>query len=160
MEAGRIHDFPLLLERFTAPERSECAATLLAAASGPPRFGFVLLLDPDGELMTSREALPEHCATFLLAPAAGHTVLEILAGPKAATYVFAEGLERVNQDLQALHFRRALLALTEEQARVSRTNPHRLALRRLEPLLRLRACKVGRLVHGEGWPEELRATLA
>ena len=84
--------------------------------------------------MRSQEALPEHCATFLLAPAGGRTALEILAGPKAATYVFAEGMERVNLDLQTLHFRRALLALTAEQAKVSSTNPHRLALRRLEPL--------------------------
>ena len=86
-------------------------------------------------------------------------MLEILAGPGAATYVFGAGVEEVNRDLQALHFRRAPLALTPRQAEVTPANPHRLALRRLEPLLRLRAWTTARLIHDERWAEALAEAL-
>jgi hypothetical protein len=43
---------------------------------------------------------------FLLVPVGPLTVLEILAGPAAATYVFRDEIESVNRDLQLLHFRR------------------------------------------------------
>jgi len=89
----------------------------------------------------------------------GLTALEILAGPSAAPYVFKEGIEGMTRDLQLLHFRRAPLALPPEQAEVTPANPHRLALRRLEPLQRLRACTTARLIHNEGWAEALGAAL-
>jgi hypothetical protein len=66
----------------------------------------------------------------------------------------------VNRDLQALHFRRSPLALTDEQAVVTPANPHRLALRRLAPLQRLRACTTARLLHTESWAEALRTALS
>jgi hypothetical protein len=87
-------------------------------------------------------------------------VLEILAGPGAATYVFRGEIGAVSRDLQALHFRRAPLALTPQQAEVTPANPHRLALRRLEPLIRLRACTTARIVHNEGWAAALTQALA
>ena len=96
---------------------------MLAAADAEPRFGFVALLDPDDETLESPAALPEHWATFVLAPVRGKTVLEILAGPSAATYVFASDIEATNRDLQVLHFRRAPLALSNEDARLTRDNP-------------------------------------
>jgi hypothetical protein len=156
----RIAGFDTLVERFAAPARLACARALLARATGEPRFGFVQLLDPDGEALQSPSALPEHWASFLLVPVGDRTTLEILAGPSAATYVFRSELEAVNRDLQALHFRRAQLALTGPQAEVTATNPHRLALRRLEPLRRLRACTTARLIHDGGWDEALREALA
>jgi hypothetical protein len=156
----RINGFERLLERFTAPERMACAKALLAGASGEPRLGFAQLLDPDGEALQSPEALPEHWASFLLAPAGNLTVLEILAGPSAATYVFRGGIEAVNRDLQALHFRRSPLALTGEQAEVTPANPHRLALRKLEPLQRLREGTTARLIHTESWAKALQSALA
>ena len=88
------------------------------------------------------------------------TVLEILAGPSAATYVFREDIDAVNRDLQLLHFRRGPLALTAEQAELTPSNPHRLALRKVEPLQRLRASTVARLIHDESWHESLRSALA
>jgi hypothetical protein len=154
-----IRGFDGLVERFTAPDRVTCAKTLLASAKGEPLLGFVQLLDPDAQAMQSPTALPENWAAFLLVPVGGLLVLEILAGPSAATYVFKAAIEAVNRDLQALHFRRAPLALTEQQAEVTPGNPHRLALRRLEPLKRLRACTTARLVHNEGWAEALRSAL-
>ncbi|NJD20546.1 MAG: hypothetical protein FIA95_14845 [Gemmatimonadetes bacterium] len=156
---GRIGGFERLLERFSAPERTACAEALLAAATDEPRRGFVQLLDPDAEGPRPPEALPEHWAAFLLVPAGARTVLEILAGPGAATYVFGAGVEEVNRDLQALHFRRAPLALTPRQAEVTPANPHRLALRRLEPLLRLRAWTTARLIHDARWAAALAEAL-
>jgi len=155
----QIGGFAGLAERFTAAERAPCASALLAAASAEPRLGFVRLLDPDAEGPRSPTALPEGWAAFLLVPVGALTVLEILAGPAAATYVFKEGIDAVNRDLQMLHFRRAPLALTAEQAEVTPANPHRLALRRLEPLRRLRACTTARLIHNAGWAEALRSAL-
>jgi hypothetical protein len=134
-------------------------SALLAAADAEPRLGFVQLLDPDAEALQSPTALPEHWAAFLLVPTGALVVLEILAGPAAATYVFKGAIEAVNRDLQALHFRRSPLALTDEQAVVTPVNPHRLALRRLAPLQRLRACITARIIHTEGWAKALRSAL-
>ena len=155
-----VRGFDNLLARSTAPERAPCAGALVAAATDEPRLGFVRLLDPDPQAMQAPTALPESWAAFLLVPVGALTVLEILAGPAAATYVFREGIDAVNRDLQVLHFRRAPLALTPEQAEVTPANPHRLALRRLEPLQRLRARTTARLIHNEGWTEALRVALS
>ncbi len=157
---SRIRGFDRLVERFTAAERKACASALLAAATGDTRLGFVQLLDPDGEMLQSAAALPKHWAAFMLVPVGATTVLEILSGPAAATYVFREDIEIVNRDLQALHFRRAQLALTPAEAEMTPDNAHRLALRKLEPLQRLRACTAARLIHGEDWTGALRRALA
>jgi hypothetical protein len=157
---ARINGFERQLERFTAPERLAGAEALLAVGSGEPRLGFVQLLDPDGEALQSPEGLPENWASFLLVPAGGLTVFEILAGPSAATYVFRGGIEAVNRDLQALHFRRSQLALTGQQAEVTPANPHRLALRKLAPLQRLRESTATRLIHSESWVKTLHSALA
>jgi hypothetical protein len=85
---------------------------------------------------------------------------ELLAGPAAATYVFRGAVDDVNGSLQLLHFRRAPLALTAEQAELTLDNPYRLALRRLEPLQRLRASMVGRIIHNDGWKDSLHEVLA
>ena len=154
-----VCDFTRLVERFTAPERVPCARTLLSAATADPRIGFVQLLDPDREGLQPAEPLPSHWALFLLVPVGVSTVLEVLAGPSAATYVFREEIEAVNRDLQLLHFRRAPLALSEEQAAITTDNPHRLALRRLEPLRRLRSAMVARIVHNERWSSATEDTL-
>jgi hypothetical protein len=156
---GLVGGFDTLVERYTAPDRVECTKVLLAAATGEPCLGFVQLLDPEGEALRSPAALPEHWASFLLVPAGGRVVLEVLAGPAAATYVFRGDIATVNRDLQALHFRRAPLALTPQQAEVTPANPHRLALRRLEPLTRLRACTTARVIHSEGWATALTQAL-
>ena len=157
---ARIKGFERQLERFTAPERLAGAEALLAVGSGEPRLGFVQLLDPDGEALQSPEGLPENWASFLLVPAGDLTVFEILAGPSAATYVFRGGIEAVNRDLQALHFRRAPLALTGPQAEVTPANPHRLALRKLGPLQRLREGTTARLIHTESWAKALHGALS
>jgi hypothetical protein len=157
---GRVGGFEQLIERYTAPERAEGGQAVLAAATDEPRLGFVQLLDPEAEALRPPAALPEHWASFLLVPVSGLTVLEMLAGPSAATYVFRAGVEDVNRDLQALHFRRAPLALTARQAEITPTNPYRLALRRLEPLKRLRACTTARLIHNEDWAASLAQALA
>lgn len=149
-----------MLDRCTAPERVACARALVAAADAEPRFGFVRLLDPDADTLQAPAPLPEHWSAFLLVPVGRLTVLELLAGPSAATYVFADDIAAVNDDLQALHFRRAALALPAERADLTPSNPHRLALRALEPLRRLRRCTTARLVHTEGWAEALRAALS
>ncbi|HET9012338.1 MAG TPA: hypothetical protein VFN38_11025, partial [Gemmatimonadaceae bacterium] len=136
---GEVRDFDALLERFTSADRTSCVHVLVAAATADPRLGFVQLLDPEPDVMPSPARLPEHWAAFLLVPVGTLTVLEILAGPAAATYVFRGAIDAVNRDLQALHFRRAPLALTAEQAQLTPDNSYRLALRRLQPLQRLRA---------------------
>jgi hypothetical protein len=156
---GEVKGFERLLARFTAPARASGCAELLAAATADPRLGFVQLLDPDGERLESPDGLPPDWAAFLLVPDGALTVLEILAGPSAATYVFRGEIEALNRDLQTLHFRRAPLALTPEQAVVTPDNPHRLALRKLEPLRRLRSCTVSRVVHSDGWSRSLQAAL-
>jgi len=151
LPASEVRDFAGLLERFAAPERVPCARMLLDAATADPRIGFVQLLDPDREGLQPAAPLPSNWAAFLLVPVGGSTVLEMLAGPSAATYVFREEIDAVNRDLQLLHFRRAPLALSEEQAAISCDNPHRLALRKLEPLKRLRSSTVARIIHNERW---------
>lgn len=156
---ARVAGFDRLLERFTALERMTCVQALLAAATGEPHLGFVQLLDPDGEVLSSPEALPEDWASFLLVPAGALTVMEILAGPSAATYVFRGALEAVNRDLQTLHFRRAPLALTGEQAELTHGNPYRLALRKLDALKRLREGTSARLIHTENWAKALQEAL-
>jgi hypothetical protein len=134
------------------------ARRLLASASGDePRLGFVQLLDPDADGLEAASPLPAHWASFLLVPTGGRVVLELLAGPRAATYVFEGAADTVNRDLQHLHFRRAALSLTAAQAEITPDNPHRLALRRLEPLQRLRAATRARIIHGENWNEALAA---
>jgi hypothetical protein len=154
-----VRDLSRLLERFTAPERVSCAHTLVTAATADPRIGFVQLLDPDREGLQSAAPLPSNWAVFLLVPVGAGTVLEMLAGPLAATYVFRLGVDAVNRDLQLLHFRRAPLALGEEQATISVDNPHRLALRKLEPLKRLRSVTVARVIHNERWSSAMRAAI-
>ena len=154
-----VRDFAGLVERFTAPERASCAQTLLSAATADPRIGFVQLLDPDREGLQSTAPLPSNWAVFLLVPLGAATVLEMLAGPSAATYVFRDEIDAVNRDLQLLHFRRAPLALGEEQAAITVDNPHRLALRKLEPLKRLRSAIVARIIHNERWMSATQETL-
>jgi hypothetical protein len=160
MERPRIAAVDDLLRRFTAPERLDGARTLVAkAAGGEPRLGFVKLLDPEGEAAAPPDAMPEHWASFLLVPIGGLVVLELLAGPKAASYVLSGNIGDVNADLQQLHFRRAALALTDQQAELTPKNEHRLALRKLEPLKRLRAATRGRLIHNDGWAAALEQAL-
>lgn len=154
IERPRMPRFDELVAQWTEPDRADCAATLLRAVrGGEPRLGFVQLLDPDAEARPRPPSLPEHWASFLLVPVGPLTVLEILAGPGAATYVFEDPIESVNRDLQLLHFRRAGLALRGKEAEPVPGNPYRLALRRLEPLKRLRAATRARLVHDESWNE-------
>ena len=157
--ATEVREFARLVEQFTAPERASCANTLLSAATADPRIGFVQLLDPDREGLQPAAPLPSNWAVFLLVPIGAGTVLEMLAGPSAATYVFRDEIDAVNRDLQLLHFRRAPLALSEEQAAISADNPHRLALRKLEPLKRLRSATQARIIHTERWASATRDTL-
>jgi hypothetical protein len=154
-----IHDAQPLLERFTAADRVSCASVLLSAATAEPRLGFVQLLDPEPNELSPPSPLPQNWAAFMLVPVGALTVLEILAGPAAATYVFRGEIDAVNRDLQSLHFRRAPLALTAEQAELTPSNSYRLALRRLRPLQRLRSATVARIVHTGGWEAALRAAL-
>jgi hypothetical protein len=163
VQRGRVASFDALVRRFVAPDRAECAATLLAAAAGgggEPRLGFVCLLDPDPDGVGGEVALPESWACFLLLPVNRLVAMEILAGPSAATYVFEGEIESIGVDLQALHLRRGPLALSEAEARITPDNPYRLALRKLEPLQRLRAATRARVIHSEGWADALRKALA
>ena len=154
-----VSGFEALIQRFTARNRVDCSRRLLELADGQVRFGFVQLLDPDGDHATSDE-LPEPWASFLLVSIRDLTVLEVLAGAAAATYVFRGSIESVNRDLQLLHFRRAPLALTAEQAVITAANPFRLALRQLEPLGRLRRATVARIIHTDGWEQAIRSSCA
>jgi hypothetical protein len=157
---GSLEGFDYLLERCCSTERLDGARELLSlAAGGEPRLGYAQLLDPDSEGVQARAPLPEHWASFLLVPVGPRVVLEILAGPSAATYVFEGDLTDINRDLQQLHFRRAQLALSEAQAAITPDNPHRLALRKLEPLQRLRAATRARIIHTAGWSGVLRAAV-
>jgi hypothetical protein len=155
-----VHEFDRSVARFTAAARVDHARAVLAAADAEPRFGFVKLLDPDDETVEAPTALPDHWASFVLVPARGRTILEILSGPSAATYVFASAIDEVNRHLQLLHFRRAPLALGHEEARLTPDNPLRLALRALEPLRQLRGRMTARVVHTEGWAAAFRAAIA
>ena len=154
-----VRGFDDTIRRFTVPERAPCREMLLAAATGEPRLGFVQLLDVDGDRAEGPSPLPGNRASFLLVPVGALTVLEILAGPAAATYVFREGIDAVTRDLQLMHFRRAPLALSESQAALTPDNPARLALRKLQPLKRLRASTVARLTHTGGWSDALDSAL-
>jgi hypothetical protein len=156
---SEIRDFEQVLERFSAPDRAAGCRVLLSAATTPSRLGFVQLLDPDRERLSSPAPLPENWAVFLLVPVGALTVLEIIAGPAAATYVFRGEIDVVSSDLQLLHLRRAPLALTAEQAQLTPSNPHRLALRRLEPLRRLRSITAARVIHNDGWNEALNVAI-
>jgi hypothetical protein len=156
---SRVNGFDALLARVASPERAPCAATLLAAAKGEPRLGLAQLLDPDADSAQPATPLPEHWASFLLVSVGGRSALEILAGPSAATYVFAGEPDAVNRDLQMMHLRRAPLALAAKDAEPTPLNPYRLALRRLEPLKRLRAATRARVIHDDAWLESIRAAL-
>jgi hypothetical protein len=161
VERARLPGFDALVTRWSAPARAEGAVALLGRArAGEPRLGFVQLLDPDGESLQAASPLPEHWATFLLVPVGPLTVLELLAGPSAATYVFEAPIDAVNRDLQLLHFRRGALALRGKDAELTALNPYRLALRKLAPLQRLRAATRARIVHNEGWSEAVSGALA
>jgi hypothetical protein len=155
-----VRDFDRSVAGFTAAARVEHARVVLATADAEPRVGFVRLLDPDEETVASPTVLPEHWASFVLVPIRGRTVLEILSGPSAATYVFGSAIDEVNRDLQLLHFRRAPLALSHEEARLTPHNPLRLALRALEPLRRLRGRTTARVVHNAGWESAFRAAIS
>lgn len=155
-----LEGFEYLLERSCSPDRLDGAKALLAlAAGGEPRLGYAQLLDPDPVSAQARAPLPEQWASFLLVPVGPRVVLELLAGPSAATYVFEGNIADVNRDLQQLHFRRAQLALSEAQAAITPDNPHRLALRKLEPLKRLRAATRARVIHTTDWSGALRAAV-
>jgi hypothetical protein len=155
-----LEGFDYLLERSCSGARLEGARELLAlSAGGEPRLGYAQLLDPDGETVEARAPLPEHWASFLLVPVGPRVALEILAGPSAATYVFEGDIAEINRDLHQLHFRRAQLALSEAQAAITPDNPHRLALRKLAPLQRLRAATRARVTHTDEWSGALRAAL-
>jgi hypothetical protein len=154
---GQIAGFDDLARRWSAPARAAGAATLIELArGGEPRLGLAQLLDPDADSIEAPAALPADWASFLLVPAGSVTVLEILAGPGAATYVFGLPIEVVNQDLQALHFRRHALSLQGSAAELTPQNPARLALRRLEPLIRLRGALRARIIHSEAWSDTVR----
>lgn len=159
--AASLPGFDRLLSASTAPERAESAAEVLSRARrDEARLGLVELLDPDEESLAARVPLPKDVAAFLLAPVGDRVVLEVLSGPSAATYVFRGDAAAVNRDLQAIHFRRRALALTEAEAAGEAGRPYRLALRRLPPLRRLRAALVARVVHAEGWKAGLSRALA
>ena len=117
------------------------------------------LLDPDADATEPLPELPQNWASFLLVPVGPLTVLEILAGPSAATYVFEGAIQDVNRDLQLLHFRRAALALRGEEAELAPGNSYRLALRKLEPLQRLRAATRARIIHNDDWAGGLAKAL-
>lgn len=154
---SQLAAFRDLVERWTAPERSEQASAILGCASDA-RLGVVKLLDTDSESLAAREPLPGSVAAFLLAPVGRLVVLEILSGPSAATYVFAGEIEAINRDLQEIHFRRRPLQLPEAEL-TSPASPYRLAARRLEPLKRLRAATRTRIVHDERWAQNFAAAV-
>jgi hypothetical protein len=156
VERSRVPRFDALVERWSVPNRAEGARTIIQAArGGEARLGFVQLLDPDAEGTERLPDLPERWASFVLVPVGPLTVLEVLAGPAAATYIFARTIQAVNRDLQLLHFRRGALALRGKDAEPEAGNSYRLALRKLEPLQRLRSATRARLIHGDGWASAL-----
>ena len=157
-EVGHFDD---LVRRFCAPDRARCAERLLSAVSGgEPRLGFVQLLDPEAESLPGSTALPQPWACFLLVPLGKRVVFEIVAGPAAATYVFEGDPAVVGSYLQAMHARRAPLALSDVEARITPANPNRLALRKLEPLRQLRDATRARLIHNDGWEAALDQVVA
>ena len=153
-------DFDRLLEAWSAPERLDGAREVVRRAGrASVAVGLAELLDPDEEGLAAKEELPENTAAFLLATLGERVVLELLSGPSAATYVFRGEARAVASDLSALHFRRRALALTEAEERGPAGRPYRLALRRLEPLKRLRERTVARVVHDERWAAGLAKAL-
>lgn len=159
--AGKIREFDRLLDAWTSPERAECAGEILKASDREAaRIGLVELQDPDESALAARSPLPENLAAFLLSPVDGKVVLELLSGPSAATYVFRGGIDAINRDLQAMHFRRRALSLSENETKGAAGRPYRLALRKLEPLARLRAATAARIVHTEeGWSDSFRKAI-
>jgi len=165
--ASRLHGFDAHLGRLCAPERLEGARWLASRAGAAARLGVVELLDPDSEGLAAAVPLPSNLATFLIAPVGEHVVLELLSGPSAATYVFGAGADpqgsgaadAIEADLRALHFRRGPLALAGDDVAGPSGRPYRLALRKLEPLRRLRAATVARVVHTQGWRGALESLL-
>lgn len=154
-------DFERLLVSFSAPERLDGAREIVKRTGRDScSLGLAELLDPDDEGLAAKEELPENTAAFLLAHTGGLVVLELLSGPAAATYVFKGTPAAIAGDLAALHFRRRGLALTDAEARGQAGRPYRLALRRLEPLRRLRAATAARVIHDGGWREALSRALA
>lgn len=152
--------FERLLVSFSAPERLDGAREIVKRAGRDScALGLAELLDPDDEGLAAKEQLPENTAAFLLAGTGGLTVLELLSGPSAATYVFRGTPSAVAGDLAAIHFRRRALALTAAEANEPAGRPYRLALRRLEPLKRLRAATAARLIHDESWEAALSKAL-
>jgi hypothetical protein len=158
--ASSLPDFDRLAASWTAPERVENVEAILEAADRrAAHIGLVELLDPDESALAAAAPLPENLAAFLLAPVSDRVVLELLSGPSAATYVFRGGLDAINRDLQSIHFRRRALSLSEKEAAGAAGRPYRLALRKLDPLARLREATAARIVHGEGWGDAFeRAT--
>lgn len=153
-------DFERLLVSFSAPERLDGARAIVKRAGRDAcRLGLAELLDPDEDSPEAKEELPQNTAAFLLATFGERVVLELLSGPSAATYVFRGTTDAIASDLAALHFRRRGLALTDEETRGPAGRPYRLALRRLEPLKRLRAATAARVLHTEGWGESLEKVL-
>lgn len=150
---SELPQFERLLADFTAPERVEHVGLVLAAAAahgGEPRFGLVMLQDLEGETLASPVPLPARVAPFLLVPVGPRVVLEMLSGPSAATYVFEGEPGAIGRDLQAIHFRRAPLAVVDDEA-VRAEHPYRLAFRALPPLIRLRDATRERIIHDGNW---------
>lgn len=161
IERNRIPRFEETVAKWCLPDRAAGAATLLQAAKGgEPRLGFVQLLDPESGAQEQLPGLADHWAAFLLVPTGPLVALEILAGPSAATYLFEGAIEEINRDLQTLHFRRAGLALQGKDGEVTPENPYRLALRKLEPLKRLRERTRARVIHHEGWTEAILSAVS
>ena len=154
-------DFERLLVSFSAPERLDGAQEIVKRAGRDScTLGLADLLDPDEAGLAAKDELPENTAAFLLAQVGPLVVLELLSGPSAATYVFRGTLADVSRDLAEIHFRRRGLALSDIEARGPAGRPYRLALRRLEPLKRLRAATAARVIHAEGWSEALSKALS
>ena len=157
---GQVADFDghgQALER-TGPGGGR-AALIALARGAEPRLGLVQLLDPDAVSTGSADRAPGSLGVL---PAGAGRKSHRTRDPGragAATYVFEAPIDAVNQDLQALHFRRHALALQGSAAELTPQNPSRLALRKLEPLIRLRHAIRARIIHNEGWREGVRVAL-
>ena len=176
LEAAAPGAFGGLLERLASGERLERARRLVELSRpGEARVGVVELLDAEGspgggdeesDTPEGHAPLGENLAAFLLAPIASApaVALELLCGPSAATYVFRAGeggIAAINADLQAIHFRRAVLALTQAQAAGPAGRSYRLALRAVPEVARLRSSILGRIIHGRGdFAASLQSALA
>lgn len=153
-------DFERLLEAWSAPERLDGAREIVRRAGrDATSLGLAELLDPDEEGLAAKAELPENTAAFLLAEVRGRAVLELLSGPSAATYIFRGTRAEIAADLAALHLRRRGLALTRAEESGPAGRPYRLALRRLDPLKRLRTATLVRIVHDARWSESLAKAL-